>query len=84
MMFGVHVIVQNQGPDAIHDLRVYVTGRTYNLGTIENNRHRSIVVEPTGDSHGNWNLLVVMVIRNTIQLTVTLDAAVEWQSAHRN
>lgn len=48
---GVEVIVTNAGTSVMRDVRVVVTGKTYELGELQPNARRNLRVNPTGESH---------------------------------
>lgn len=48
---GVEVIVTNVGTSVMRDLRVVVTGKTYELGELQPNARHRLRVNPTGESH---------------------------------
>lgn len=48
---GVSVIVQNKGPQAIHDVTVHVTGNSYDIGTLMPGQTQKVRVTAKGDSH---------------------------------
>ena len=48
---GVYVSVHNSGSTAMHNTVVHVTGRTYELGTLESGKQLSVCVRPRSESH---------------------------------
>jgi hypothetical protein len=48
---GIRVVVRNEGPGAMRDVAVFVTGRTYYLNDIPPGQERSVRVRPKGESH---------------------------------
>jgi len=48
---GVEAILTNVGTTVMRDVRVVVTGKTYELGGLQPNERRSLRVNPTGESH---------------------------------